>query len=44
MKDKLPSSPSHFVVESIWLTTLEKQAGLEIAEVELARPSEGESE
>ena len=35
MKDKLPSEPFHFVVESIWFTTLEKQAGLEIAEVEL---------
>jgi hypothetical protein len=35
MKDSLPSKPFHFVVESIWLTTLEKEAGLEIAEVGL---------
>ena len=34
-KDKLPSQPFHFVVETIWLHTLEKQAGLEIAEVGL---------
>ncbi len=39
MKDKLPSSPFHFVVESIWLTTLEKQAGLEVAKVELIPPA-----
>ena len=35
MKDKLPSEPFHFVVESIWLHTQEKQAGLEIIEVDL---------
>lgn len=34
-KDKLPSRPFHFVVKTIWLHTLEKQAGLEIAEVRL---------
>ena len=34
-KDKLPSQPFHFVVETIWLHTLEKQAGLEIAEAGL---------
>ena len=34
-KDKLPSKPFHFVVETIWLHTLEKQAGLEIVELEL---------
>ena len=28
MKDKLPSEPFHFVVESIWFTTLENKAGL----------------
>ncbi len=39
MKDQLPDSPSHFVVESIWLTTLEKQAGLEVAQVELIPPA-----
>lgn len=27
MKEKLPSTPFHFVVESIWFTTLEKKAG-----------------
>jgi hypothetical protein len=36
MQDKLPATPFHFVVESIWFTTLEKDAGLEITEVELA--------
>ena len=35
MKDKLPSEPFHFVVESVWVTTLEEPAGLETAEVEL---------
>lgn len=35
MKDKLPNRPFHFVIESIWLTTLEEQAGLEITEVRL---------
>ena len=40
MKDKLPSVPFHFVVESIWFHTLDKQAGLEIAEVELLPPAE----
>ena len=36
MKDKLPSVPFGFVVESVWCHTLDKQAGLEISEVELA--------
>jgi hypothetical protein len=36
MQDKLPATPFHFVVESIWFTTLEKDAGLEITELELA--------
>ena len=44
MKDKLPSVPFHFVVESVWFHTLDKQAGLEIAEVELILPAEDESE
>ncbi len=39
MKDKLPNAPFHFVVESIWVTTLDKKAGLEIAEVELSPPA-----
>nr|MBC8868960.1 DUF1080 domain-containing protein [Planctomycetota bacterium] len=43
MKDKLPSAPFHFVLESIWLHTLDKQVGLEIAEVELTPPSEATS-
>ena len=38
MKDKLPGSPFHFVIESIWFHTLEEQAGLEIAELELMPP------
>jgi hypothetical protein len=39
-KDKLPGEAFHFVVESIWFTTLENEAGLEIIEVELTPPSE----
>jgi hypothetical protein len=35
MKDRLPTKPFHFVVESIWFTTLEKEAGLEIFGLEL---------
>ena len=38
MKDRLPTAPFHFVVESIWLTTLDRQAGLGIAAVELLPP------
>jgi hypothetical protein len=44
MKDKLPSEPFHFVVETIWLHTLEKQAGLEVIDVELVPPPEDKSE
>ena len=44
LKDKLPSEPFHFVVESFWFTTLEKQAGLEIAEADLVPPSEATSQ
>ena len=44
MKDKLPSEPFHFVVESIWFTTLDKQAGLEIAEVDVIPPSKASSQ
>ena len=36
MKNKLPSVPFGLVVESVWCHTLDKQAGLEISEVELA--------
>ena len=39
MKEKLPTEPFHFVVESLWVTTPEKKAGLEIAEVKLTPPS-----
>jgi len=35
LKQELPSDPFHLVVETIWCHTLDKQAGLEIAEVEL---------
>lgn len=35
MKNKLPSDPFGLVVESFWCHTLDKQAGLEVAEVEL---------
>ena len=41
-KDKLPSQPFHFVVKTIWLHTLEKQAGLEIVELELIPPTADE--
>lgn len=43
MKDKLPTKPFHFVVESIWFTTLQKEAGLEITEVTLVPPTQEES-
>lgn len=39
MKDKLPIAPFDLVVESFWCHTLDKQAGLEIAEVELLPPA-----
>lgn len=35
LKQELPSDPFHLVVETIWCHTLDKQAGLEISEVEL---------
>jgi hypothetical protein len=35
LKQQLPSAPFHLVVETIWCHTLDKQAGLEITEVEL---------
>ncbi len=38
MKDKLASVPFGLVVESIWCHTLDKQAGLEVTEVELISP------
>jgi hypothetical protein len=42
MKDKLPDAPFHFVVRSAWFHTLDKQAGLEIAELELLPPTENQ--
>ena len=42
MKDKLPSVPFGFVVESVWCHTLDKQAGLEIVECELMPSAEDE--
>ena len=35
MKNKLPSAPFDLAVESFWCHTMDQQAGLEIAEVEL---------
>jgi hypothetical protein len=40
MKHELPNDPSHFVVQALWFHTLERQAGLEIAELELIPPIE----
>ncbi|HEC03281.1 MAG TPA: hypothetical protein ENI81_07055 [Phycisphaerales bacterium] len=39
MKSNPPNAPFGLVVESIWCHTLGKQAGLEVAEVELISPS-----
>ncbi len=39
MKNKLPNVPFDLVVESMWCHTLDDQAGLEIAEVELLSPA-----
>ena len=43
MKSKLPNTPFHLVVESMWCHSLYVQAGLEVAEVELISPAEDES-
>ena len=43
LKQELPSAPFHLVVETIWCHTLDKQAGLEIAEVELIPPTADKS-
>jgi hypothetical protein len=40
VKDTLPTAAFHFVVQSAWFHTLDQQAGLEIAEVELLPPPE----
>lgn len=39
IRDKLPNSPFHLVVDSIWCHTLDQQSGLEITEVELLAPT-----
>ena len=39
MKGKLPKAPSNLTEENFWCHTLDKQAGLEISEVELIPPS-----
>ena len=39
LKQELPSAPFHLVVETIWCHTLDKQAGLEIVELELIPPT-----
>jgi hypothetical protein len=44
LKDKLPKVPFHLVVESVWCHTLDKQAGLEITELELIPPTKDELE
>ena len=43
LKQQLPGAPFHLVVETIWCHTLDKQAGLEIAEVELIPPAQDPS-
>lgn len=40
MKHKLPSNPLGLVVDTFWCHTLDKPAGLEIAEVELLSPTD----
>ena len=42
MKDKLPSTPFHFVLESSWCHSLYKPAGLELSLVELIPPATDE--
>ena len=44
LKQELPSAPFHLVVETIWCHTLDKQAGLEITEVELESVPPAEDE
>jgi hypothetical protein len=43
IRNTLPSVPFDLVVESMWCHTLDKQAGLEIIEVELLSPTAEES-
>jgi len=44
LKQELPSDPFHLVVETVWCHTLDKQAGLEISEVELVPAVDGASQ
>jgi len=44
MRNKLPSVPFDLAVESFWCHSLDKQAGLEVIDVELVPPSEDKSE
>jgi len=39
IRDKLPGTPLHLVVETIWCHTLDQPSGLELTEVELLPPS-----
>ena len=39
IQDKLPSTPFHLVLESVWCHTLDQPSGLEITEVELLPPT-----
>jgi len=39
IKDKLPRTPFHLVLESVWCHTLDQPSGLEIIEVELLPPA-----
>jgi len=39
IKDKLPDTPFHLVVEAIWCHTLDQPSGLELTEVELLPPT-----
>jgi len=39
IKDKLPDTPFHLVVETIWCHTLDQPSGLELTEVELLPPT-----
>ena len=42
MKDKLPSTPFHFVVANFWCHSLDEPAGLELSLVELIPPAADE--
>lgn len=44
MKDRLPETPFHLVIESLWSHTLHDPVGLSITEVELIGPGQGVSD